>query len=302
MKRHQGIPATIDALSPRAPSTGPFPRAPFLSAVTALTGESVTTVTDGNSAIVVVEVDGEIRLAGDADLTDYHCPLGSEVKPVVAHLVDLVAPGTRLRFDSLPEDAALEIADALSAAGLGVERRQHAVTAVVDILNGYDAYMDAIGKKQRHEVRRKRRRYTDEVGELIHEVYTGPGWALDEFFRLHRMSDGDKGEFMTPSREAFFRTLADQDGWRLDVLVVPETKRATACLFSYVDDEGAYLYNSAYDPDLRDASPGVAIVGSMIEQACGEGLARVDFLKGDEVYKFRLGAEARPLFEVSAVA
>lgn len=302
MKRHQGIPAAIDGLAPRAPSTGPFPRAPFLTAVSALTGESVTTVTDGNAALVVAEADGEIRFAGDADLTDYHCPLGSEVKPVVAHLVDLASPGTRLRFDSLPEDAAMEIADALSSAGLDVDRRQHAVTAVVDISGGYDAYLEAIGKKQRHEVRRKRRRYTDEVGELIHEVSIGPGWALDEFFRLHRMSDGDKGQFMTVAREEFFRTLAEQDGWRLDVLRMPETERATACLFSYVDDEGAYLYNSAYDPHLRDASPGVAIVGSMIEQACSEGLARFDFLKGDEVYKFRLGAEARPLFEVTAVA
>lgn len=302
MKRHQGIPATIDALTPRASSTGPFARAPFLSSVTTLTGEPPTTVTDGNSAMVVVEADGEIRFAGDSELTDYHCPLGSEVKPVVAHLVDLAAPGTRFRFDSLPEEAAAELADALSSAGLDAECRQHAVTAVVDISGGYDAYMEAIGKKQRHEVRRKRRRYIDEVGELIHEVHVGPGWALDEFFRLHRMSDGEKGRFMTPHREDFFRALAGQEGWRLDLLRMPETEHATACLFSYVDAEGAYLYNSAYDPELADASPGVAIVGSMIEQACSEGLPRFDFLKGDEVYKFRLGAEARPLFEVTAVA
>jgi CelD/BcsL family acetyltransferase involved in cellulose biosynthesis len=36
----------------------------------------------------------------------------------------------------------------------------------------------------------------------------------------------------------------------------------------------------------------------MIEQAIGEGIGRFDFLKGDEVYKFRLGAEERPLYRV----
>jgi CelD/BcsL family acetyltransferase involved in cellulose biosynthesis len=87
----------------------------------------------------------------------------------------------------------------------------------------------------------------------------------------------------------------------VDILRVPGAERATAALFSYVDEEGVYLYNSSYDAALSDASPGVAIVGSMIEQACVEGLPRFDFLKGDEVYKFRLGAEARPLFEVVAV-
>jgi CelD/BcsL family acetyltransferase involved in cellulose biosynthesis len=300
MNVHNGIPSHIDTLRPRVAATGPFSRRPFLTAVTALTGEDVYTVADDASAVVVAESDGEIRLAGDADLTDYHCPLGSGVKSAVAHLIDAADPGTRFRFDSLPEQAALEFVDAFASSGVKATSTQHAVAAVVDISGGYDEYMAAVGKKQRHEIRRKRRRYVDEVGELIHEVHDGEGWALEEFFRLHRLSDGDKGRFMTPDRESFFRSLMDQSGWRLDILRANAEERATACLFSYVDEEGIYLYNSSYDPELRDASPGVAIVGSMIEQACREGLPRFDFLKGDEVYKFRLGAEPRPLFEVVA--
>lgn len=302
MNRINGIPSNINSLQPSASATGPFARASFLSAVTALTGETPTTVADDSSAMVVVEADGEIRFAGDSDLTDYHCPLGSEVKSAVAFLVDAAEPGTRFRFDSLPGEAASEIADAFAATGVEASVAEHTVAAVVDISAGYDEYLTAIGKKQRHEVRRKHRRYTDAVGELIHEVHTDGGWALDEFVRLHRMSDGEKGSFMTPAREDFFRTLISHPGWRLDILRSPSSDdTATACLFSYVDDEGVYLYNSSYDRELSDASPGVAIVGSMIEQACREGIARFDFLKGDEVYKFRLGAVARPLFEVVAV-
>lgn len=300
MKLHTGIPDTIETLPPRAAATGPFARRPFLSAVTELTGEPVSTVVGDDSALVVVESDGEIRLAGDSELTDYHCPLGSEVKSAVAHLVETAEPGTRFRFDSLPEEAAVELVDAFGSLGTDATATDHAVTAVVDISAGYDEYLSAIGKKQRHEVRRKRRRYTDEIGELIHEVHTDAGWALDEFLRLHRLSEGEKGEFMTADREAFFRRLLEQPAWRVDILRVPGEQRATAGLFSYVDHEGVYLYNSAYDHALRDASPGVAIVGSMIEQACREGIPRFDFLKGDEVYKFRLGAVARPLFEVVA--
>lgn len=300
MNVHNGIPSHIDNFQPRVSATGPFSRPPFLKAVTELTGEQVYTVADDESAIVVTEADGEVRLAGDPDLTDYHCPLGSGVKSAVAYLLDAAEPGTRFRFDSLPEQAATEFVDAFASAGVKATSTEHAVAAVVDISGGYEEYMEAVGKKQRHEIRRKRRRYVDEVGELIHEVHDGSGWALEEFFRLHRMSDGDKGEFMTAKRESFFRFLIDQPGWRVDVLRANVEERATACLFSYVDDEGIYLYNSSYDRALRDASPGVAIVESMIEQACREGLPRFDFLKGDEVYKFRLGAEARPLFEVVA--
>lgn len=301
MNLHPGIPTHLDHLEPSAPATGPFARRPFLRAVTELTGTTPTTVTDGSSAIVVVDGDGEIKMAGDADLTDYHCPLGPEVKTAIATLVDSVEPGTRFRFDSLPQEAADLVTDGFAACGVSTSATRHAVTAVVDISQGYESYLDAIGKKQRHEVRRKRRRYVDEVGELIHEVHHGEGWPLEEFFRLHRQSEGEKGTFMTPERERFFRTLASQPGWRVDYLRAPEEERATACLFSYVDDEGVYLYNSAYDRHLSDASPGVAIVGSMIEQACTEGLPRFDFLKGDESYKFRLGADERPLFEVAGV-
>lgn len=300
MNRHPGIPLSVENLQPRAAATGPFARRPFLSSVTALTGEPISTFGDEGTALVVVESDGEVRLGGDSDLTDYHCPLGSEIKSAIALLVDTADPGTRFRFDSLPEEVATEVADAFAATGLDVASSQHALTAVVDISAGYDDYLAKIGKKQRHEVRRKRRRYEEEVGELVHLVDGGEGWLLDDFFRMHRMSEGEKGRFMTPAREEFFGTLIAQDGWRLDALVVPGSQSATACLFSYVDGEGFYLYNGSYDPSLRDASPGVAIIGSMIEQACAEGIPRFDFLKGDEVYKFRLGAEPRPLFEVRA--
>jgi CelD/BcsL family acetyltransferase involved in cellulose biosynthesis len=299
MNRQPGIPSTVDHLEPRVAATGPFARRPFLAAVTALTGESPETVGDDTAAIVVADVEGETRLAGDSDLTDYHCPLGAEVKSAVALLVETSPPETTFRFDSLPREAADELVDAFAATGLDAVSEEHAVTAVVEISAGYDTYLDAIGKKQRHEVRRKRRRYEDEVGHLVHEVHHTDGWAIAEFFRLHRLAEGDKGSFMTPRREKFFRTLLAQEGWRLDVLRAGNEERATACLFSYVDAEGVYLYNSSYDPGLREASPGVAMIGSMIEQACAEGIPRFDFLKGDEVYKFRLGAEPRHLYEVT---
>jgi CelD/BcsL family acetyltransferase involved in cellulose biosynthesis len=86
------------------------------------------------------------------------------------------------------------------------------------------------------------------------------------------------------------------------VLRVPGTDRAAASLVSFSDDQGIYLYNSSYDPHLAEASPGIAIVGTLIEQAIAEGLPRFDFLKGAETYKFRLGAEARPLYRITSRA
>ena len=105
---------------------------------------------------------------------------------------------------------------------------------------------------------------------------------------------------MTTAMERLFRDLIALPGWRVDLLRIPHAERASATVFGYADEDGYFLYNSAYDPGLAAASPGWVLLGSMIEQAIAEGRPRFDFLKGDEEYKFRLGAEARPLFEVRA--
>jgi CelD/BcsL family acetyltransferase involved in cellulose biosynthesis len=285
------------ALAPAADATGPFPLAPFLQ----LTATPTTEVFEHDSGLAVLSIDeGRVEFGGEADLTDYHTPLGANIDHLFSDIAGHLGRGTTFDLDSMPLEAAEPVAKGLEMAGLDVEIEQHAVAAVLALPATYEGYLEAIGKKQRHEVRRKRRRYEEHVGGLHYESHHAEGYAFDEFVRLHRRSVGAKGRFMTAEHEEFFRTLIATPGWRLDILRIPETECAAACLFVFVDDTGMYLYNSAYDPDLAEASPGVAILGASIEQAISEGLPRFDFLKGDEIYKFRLGATERPLFRVTA--
>ena len=74
-----------------------------------------------------------------------------------------------------------------------------------------------------------------------------------------------------------------------------------AASFGFEDDSAYYLYNSAFDPGAAAASPGAVLVDLLISAAVAAGRNRFDFLKGDEDYKFRLGAVPRPLFVVEAV-
>lgn len=298
MRRHHDWSTPGFDLPPVADAVGPFPRRLFLRAASELLADDAVILEDDDALAVVVETDGLLTLAGDADLTDYHTPLGGGAMRLFEALASDLGRRATISFDSLPIEAAEVVAEGLGRGGLVVDLEPHTVTAVLELPDTFDAYLDMIGKKQRHEVRRKRRRYEEGVGALIHERHTGLGWAFDEFVRLHRLAPGEKGSFMTSDHERFFRLLAEEPGWRVDVLRIPDTERAAACLFSWADTDAYYLYNSSYDPGLSDASPGVAIIGSMIEQAIAEGIRRFDFLKGDEVYKFRLGAEERPLHRV----
>jgi CelD/BcsL family acetyltransferase involved in cellulose biosynthesis len=60
-------------------------------------------------------------------------------------------------------------------------------------------------------------------------------------------------------------------------------------------DDGYLYYNAGLDPDARDLSPGVLIVYAYIRRAMAAGKRRLDFLRGDERYKYEWGAEDEPI-------
>lgn len=288
------------ALEPLASDIGPFAGAEFLQAVEPFEPGEALVVANDQGLLALRMVDGELRFAGDREVTDYHSPLGAGADRLVAAAVSEQRP-ERVVFDSLPSDAVKPLVAGLEESGWTVEGSIHEVAAVLTLPGSFDDYLEAIGKKERHETRRKMRRYERLVGEVRHETAFGPGWELDEFKRMHHLAEGDKGDFMTEERAELFGALARQDGWRIDVLTT-DHDRASAAVFGWSGPSGYFLYNSSYDPVFADASPGVVLLASMIERAIGEGMPRFDFLKGDEAYKFRLGATERPLTEIVATA
>lgn len=285
------------ALPPVAEHIGPFALPSFLAAVEPFE-EGEPLMVEGPGAFLPLRVIGdEVRFAGDEELTDYHSPRGDRVEDLIAEVAAAQDPKIFV-LDSLPEEAAAPLAKGLARGGLAVARSVHEVAAVLELPSDLDSYLQRIGKKARHEIRRKRRRYEGMVEEVELETHHGTGWAFEEFVRLHRQAEGEKGSFLTDELTEIFAALAGQEGWRLDALRAGET--AAAVVFGWSDDTGYYLYNSAYDRALGEASPGVVLLGALIEQAIAEGVSRFDFLKGDEDYKFRLGAERRPLVRLVA--
>lgn len=280
------------AEAPLAPLVGPFAGASFVDVWWRHRGRGTPVVVEsGESALGCVLADGTLHFAGEADLTDYHSPLGSSLSGLIDRLIATVPPGTRLAMDSLPEEAAVPLAAALSVVGVEVSATEHAATMTLDLPEEVDLYMADLESKHRHEIRRKRRRYEDAHGV--------PGLRRDEsgfnaFVEMHRAAPGDKGAFMTDGMEGFFRDLLTTPGWVLDILVGSMGDPVAAAV-GYEDDQAYYLYNSSFDPAAADASPGIVLCDELIRSAIGSGRRRFDFLKGREPYKRRFGAVPRPL-------
>jgi CelD/BcsL family acetyltransferase involved in cellulose biosynthesis len=170
------------------------------------------------------------------------------------------------------------------------------VCPIIDLPASWDEYLMMLNKKQRHEVRRKLRKSDAEADTRF--VIVRPDHDLQAemqvFVDLHQKSAPEKDEFMDPQMQAFFFDMArvtQEQGWLQLVFVEMGGQKAAALLnFDYGDS--ILVYNSGYDPtQFRHLSPGIIVTARSIEHAIELGRARFDFLRGDEVYKYRFGAE-----------
>ena len=211
----------------------------------------------------------------------------------------------RVRLEYVPEDVPTlgVFADELSVGGYAVSRERLVTSPRVRLAADFESYVQDLGKKERHELRRKLRRFESAPG-------TGFRWAgsdereavLDRFFALHRLSKGEKASFMTDRTERFFRDIADAmapRGW-LRLGVVRAYDEDDAVLFSFAYGDTLALYNAAYDPALGSLSLGIASHAFAIRDAIAQGFAVYDLLRGDEPYKYDLGAADRWLCRLEA--
>jgi CelD/BcsL family acetyltransferase involved in cellulose biosynthesis len=183
---------------------------------------------------------------------------------------------------------------------LNLEREDVCPVLTLPDVPDFDAYLATLGKKARHEIRRKLRR-AESRGEVRLDDSPDPLRDLPAFIELHQKRWGAEGLFRsTPggaaSRRFFTRLLEllGPDGTaRLTFLTIAGRRVAAGV---HLETPDGYLYfNAGVDPDARDLSPGVLMVARYIERAIASGKRRLDFLRGDEGYKYEWGAVDEPI-------
>ena len=254
------------------------------------------------------EADGTVTFAG-GQLTDEQDVIAApeheaDVATSVARWLVTQRP-PRIRLEYVPEER--PTLDAFSAvltgAGYRVARARQTVSPVLGLPTSYDTYVQSLGKKERHELRRKVRRL-ETAGQATFRFATDRERAtvLDRFFALHRLSRGEKAGFMTADVERFFRDIADAlaplDRLRLGVLSFDGADAAV--LFGFALGRVIALYNAAYDPGLASLSVGIVSHAWAIREAIARRYSTYDLLRGDEPYKYDLGAHDRWLGRLDA--
>ena len=260
-------------------------------------------------AALAREADGTITFAG-GHLTDEQDVLsapGREAQ-VAAAVAEWVAAqrAPRIRLEFVPEEGPTldAFGSVLTDAGYQVTRSRQTVSPMLALPDSYDDYVRSLGKKERHELRRKVRRL-EGAGTASFRFASDAerGAVLDRFFELHRLSRGEKADFMTPDVERFFRDIADALAplGRLRLGVLSFDGMDAAVLYGFSLGPVLALYNAAYDPGLASLSVGIVSHAWEIKQAIAQGYTTYDLLRGDEPYKYDLGAKDRWLGRLDAV-
>jgi CelD/BcsL family acetyltransferase involved in cellulose biosynthesis len=205
-------------------------------------------------------------------------------------------------------------ADALAAAfgrremdhdwTLNVEREDVCPVVTLPSEGGWDEYLGTLEKKARHEIRRKLRR-AEESGPVVLSDSPDPASDLAAFIELHQKRWGADGLFPKTSggdqSQIFFWRLfelfgaegSEQSPLRMTFLTVGDRRIAAGIHFETAD--GYLYYNAGIDPDARDLSPGVVTTARYLQRALAAGKRRLDFLRGDEGYKYDWGAVDEPI-------
>ena len=183
---------------------------------------------------------------------------------------------------------------------LSIEREDVCPVAQLPDGGTIDDYLATLGKKERHEIRRKVRR-AEAVGEIRLEDSQDPLADLPSFIDLHQRRWGTDGLFPdTPGGEhsrTFARRLFELfpvgGSLRLSFLWVGERRIGAGISFQARDS--LLYYNAGVEPEARELSPGVLLVERFVRRALELGLRRMDFLRGDEPYKYEWGAVDEPI-------
>ena len=178
---------------------------------------------------------------------------------------------------------------------LPFEESVHEVCPVIMLPDSFDAYLDGLDSKQRRETQRKLRRASAADAEL-HIVGPEDDLAaeVDAFLELLQLSTFEKRDWLNQERRAMFHeaAAAARDAGSLQLMFREVNGRKAACIFNFDYRDRVWVYNSGLDPQAFGAlSLGVVLTAKAIEHAIETGNKSFDFLRGNETYKYRFGAE-----------
>jgi CelD/BcsL family acetyltransferase involved in cellulose biosynthesis len=256
-----------------------------------------------------------VRSIGCVEVTDYlDIILDREYTEPALNCLAAYLRENRSKYDvidlcNLPEDSPVyqRFPGILNQHGFEVKVTVQEVCPVINLPGDWEAYLSTLDKKQRHEVRRKVRR-AESGEEKVDWYIVGEGNNLEEetqrFLTLMAASHPEKAGFLDdPQNVAFFKSIipvAYHNKW-LQLAFLTINNQPAAAYLNFVYRKHVLVYNSGLMTEkYGHLSAGNVLLAYLIQHAIQNGYAVFDFLRGNEIYKYRMGAKDTNVYMLRA--
>lgn len=180
------------------------------------------------------------------------------------------------------------------------EERALSPSPILELPERSEDLVTLLPPKQLKNLRQARRR-GERLGslQLVAANESNRETLLSTLFQLHRarwQSRGLPGVLEDPTIQAFHRDAAAGFASRaaLALYGLSLDGRTIGVFYGLQEKQGLYFYLHGFDPEWSWCSPGVLLIGFGIEEAVRRGATFLDFLGGNEEYKYHWGAVDQP--------
>jgi CelD/BcsL family acetyltransferase involved in cellulose biosynthesis len=180
-----------------------------------------------------------------------------------------------------------------------------APSAYMDLSQGFEAYRQErhdAGYREISQAMRKMRKVENQLGPLRFETHTTDECAFQSMLRwkaqqYRRSNQTDVFQFPWVV-ELLRRILREQgEGFSGTLSALYAGDRLAAVHLGMRSHGVLHAWFPAYDPELRDYSPGTILFAELARTAASQGIHRIDLGKGPEAFKVGLGSGAIPVAE-----
>ena len=262
-------------------------------------------LTDMKSFIAPIAIKDNIAyFCGSKDVFDYHNLIydknvnNQSIKLIIDHLLidDKVL---KIELNSILQKSHLHDCLINFQDDYDIEFVNEDVSPGISLPDSFDEYLSNLTKKNRHEIRRKIRKFEKNFEfKIINANHENVDKLLLEFIRLMKLNP-EKKLFLNQDRVNFMSKIIKYSvlEGRGELNFIEINKDLVSTSFAFKNNEKLFVYNSGFNNDYSEYSVGLINHVYNIKNKINT-YNYIDFLRGDEEYKYRIGCEDRKLLTI----
>jgi CelD/BcsL family acetyltransferase involved in cellulose biosynthesis len=254
-----------------------------------------TTLTDVPSLLFV----GAVEISDFLDFIVSTEKLSAFLNNLFPFLAQLDLPWKQMVLHNLLDDSPSDpiLQSAAQKAGWKFQKEALQPCPYISLSDSWETYLAGVDKKQRHEIRRKLRRAEELEVPMRFRIADDPSRLkqdAEDFISLMEQDD-DKAKFLTGAMRLQIHQVI-QTAYRcgyLNLAFLESGEEKVAAYLNFDFNNRIWVYNSGMNYTYYENSPGWVLLGNMIQWAIDNKREALDFMRGDEEYKYRFGAVDR---------